>query len=566
MAGLALFAPVVRGHSYMRQLFVEGQLKSGRPLVKDKDFEYREFRFSPAALAQMGKFDLREARLRPGQKVSIFVRSNAKPVQDCVQAWTAAGVEVARHGWEGLEPLLRHGLSDEYTLPDFTGLLNWLRKAVPASRATRPGARTGTGACCGRRAASRRRSASATATACSACSAVQIAALGGTVVLICNAGRDPHYGAARQGVALARRLAAGGIASLRMDFAGLGDSLGPPGKENVLSHIFQTDRGPDIHAALDALEQIGFRRFAAQGPLCRRLPCLPWRAGRAADHDAAAGQYSAVHPARRQCPGLPRATQPVAAPLPAQTGAPGELGRAVPGQAGCRRDDARPIHQCAHAAPQRHMASRGGSASCRCRASPARWTACQARRPERFFVFSPGEAEIEAFAREFGRTGDGLRSFNDVAVRIIPGMDHELSKVSGRYTAETFMIEFVAVHRPPEPVYPPRHRSAGRVTLPSASRARRPPSCRRQTASIRSAVLEQVRLVAEQQKKRLAPLTDELPLLESGLDSLCLAIIVANLEDELGLDPFGTGNDVAMPVTLGDCTTCRLSLYESCRG
>lgn len=79
-----------------------------------------------------------------------------------------------------------------------------------------------------------------------------------------------------------------------------------------------------------------------------------------------------------------------------------------------------------------------------------------------------------------------------------------------------------------------------------------------QTASIRSAVLEQVKLVAEQQKKRLAPLTDALPLLESGLDSLCLAIIVANLEDELGLDPFGTGNDIAMPVTLGDF----IRLYE----
>ena len=79
-----------------------------------------------------------------------------------------------------------------------------------------------------------------------------------------------------------------------------------------------------------------------------------------------------------------------------------------------------------------------------------------------------------------------------------------------------------------------------------------------QTASIRSAVLEQVRLVAEQQKKRLAPLTDDLPLLESGLDSLCLAIIVANLEDELGLDPFGTGNDIVMPVTLGDF----IRLYE----
>ena len=41
-------------------------------------------------------------------------------------------------------------------------------------------------------------------------------------------------------------------------------------------------------------------------------------------------------------------------------------------------------------------------------------------------------------------------------------------------------------------------------------------------------------------------------LLDSGLDSLCFAIIVATLEDELGVDPFTTAEDVYFPVTLGD--------------
>ncbi len=41
-------------------------------------------------------------------------------------------------------------------------------------------------------------------------------------------------------------------------------------------------------------------------------------------------------------------------------------------------------------------------------------------------------------------------------------------------------------------------------------------------------------------------------LLESGLDSLCFAIIVATLEDELGYDPFTEAEDVYFPVTLGD--------------
>jgi aryl carrier-like protein len=41
--------------------------------------------------------------------------------------------------------------------------------------------------------------------------------------------------------------------------------------------------------------------------------------------------------------------------------------------------------------------------------------------------------------------------------------------------------------------------------------------------------------IADEQDKKLAPLTDDWNLLESGLDSLCFAILVARLEDELGM-------------------------------
>jgi|GEM_PF-1068598 len=58
--------------------------------------------------------------------------------------------------------------------------------------------------------------------------------------------------------------------------------------------------------------------------------------------------------------------------------------------------------------------------------------------------------------------------------------------------------------------------------------------------------------VAAAQEKALAPLSDDLVLLESGLDSLCFAIIVATLEDELGYDPFTEAEDVFFPVTFGD--------------
>ena len=65
-------------------------------------------------------------------------------------------------------------------------------------------------------------------------------------------------------------------------------------------------------------------------------------------------------------------------------------------------------------------------------------------------------------------------------------------------------------------------------------------------------ILAEMRKVAEEQAKTLAPLSDDLVLLDSGLDSLCFAVLVARLEDKLGLDPFTASDDVAFPVTLAD--------------
>ena len=77
--------------------------------------------------------------------------------------------------------------------------------------------------------------------------------------------------------------------------------------------------------------------------------------------------------------------------------------------------------------------------------------------------------------------------------------------------------------------------------------------------NVRSEVVTQFRQVAQEQGKRLAPLTDGLELLNSGLDSLCFAILVSRLEDALGVDPFTASEDTLFPVTFGDF----VSFYEN---
>jgi acyl carrier protein len=70
--------------------------------------------------------------------------------------------------------------------------------------------------------------------------------------------------------------------------------------------------------------------------------------------------------------------------------------------------------------------------------------------------------------------------------------------------------------------------------------------------SMRSTIISQMQQVAKEQQAVLSPLNDDLKLLESGLDSLGFAILVARLEDVLGTDPFTSSAEVAFPTTLGD--------------
>jgi Phosphopantetheine attachment site len=76
-------------------------------------------------------------------------------------------------------------------------------------------------------------------------------------------------------------------------------------------------------------------------------------------------------------------------------------------------------------------------------------------------------------------------------------------------------------------------------------------------SSLRSTITGVFEQVAREQQRKLAPLTDDLKLLQSGLDSLSFALIVARLEDSLGYDPFESAE--SFPVTFGDF----VQLYES---
>ena len=79
--------------------------------------------------------------------------------------------------------------------------------------------------------------------------------------------------------------------------------------------------------------------------------------------------------------------------------------------------------------------------------------------------------------------------------------------------------------------------------------------------SIRDTIVAEFKSVASEQKRKLAPLSDDLKLLHSGLDSLSFAVIVARLEEALSYDPFDSDETQQFPVTFGDF----VKMYEKRR-
>lgn len=84
-------------------------------------------------------------------------------------------------------------------------------------------------------------------------------------LLLLNSGATHHVGSGRMSVLLARRLAARGYASLRMDASGLGDSAGREGRRDNL--IYCQDMADDTRAGLDVLEGRGYPQAVTIG-LC----------------------------------------------------------------------------------------------------------------------------------------------------------------------------------------------------------------------------------------------------------------------------------------------------------
>lgn len=72
-------------------------------------------------------------------------------------------------------------------------------------------------------------------------------------------------------------------------------------------------------------------------------------------------------------------------------------------------------------------------------------------------------------------------------------------------------------------------------------------------SDVRDVIVESIHRIAEENDLELSDMLDDNSiLLESGLDSLGFAILVAELESSLGFDPFVMMEEPVYPNTLGE--------------
>lgn len=70
--------------------------------------------------------------------------------------------------------------------------------------------------------------------------------------------------------------------------------------------------------------------------------------------------------------------------------------------------------------------------------------------------------------------------------------------------------------------------------------------------NLHAEIITAIQETADMRGTEISVLTDETVLLESGLDSLGFAILVARLEEQLGYDPFVMMDVPVYPRTLGE--------------
>jgi pimeloyl-ACP methyl ester carboxylesterase len=289
---LVLLAPVVSGRQYVRELRVHRQRWlttpagfSADPLPESgHEVEAYGFGIHGDDVAKVSAIDLTRVETPVAQRVLILDSMDRVRVGALANRYTALGCAVEVGSFDECDRFLQEALYSEVPQQAFGKVTHWLTSdlAEPAAGMTRAATRQTPVARCELRLA--QCGARETPVSFSAASQPGSDSNPGSnpsryfgihcvpdrldselpAVLFCNTGASHHIGDGRMFVLFARRLAQQGIASLRMDLAGLGDSS-PVADEVTLDTIYSDASCADVVAGAQWLAAAGSRRVVVFG-------------------------------------------------------------------------------------------------------------------------------------------------------------------------------------------------------------------------------------------------------------------------------------------------------------
>jgi pimeloyl-ACP methyl ester carboxylesterase len=271
--GLVLLAPVITGRSYLRELRACRRKWCGTLLgmhsesVSDTEscLEVYGFGLHGDDLAQLDAVDLRSDNLSPARRVLLLDSSDRTRSSALAELYASHGVAVTKGQFDEFDRFVNEPHMSCIPTVAFAGVTEWLQASFSS-----PG-----------KFSNRMKRRERDVTLQLACSQATERAVvfdryfgvycdpdkplhGAPAVLIVNTGGGHHIGDGRFSVLLARRLAALGIASLRMDLGGLGDAMTPV--DVITEETMYSKRAcNDGEVGADWLVSQGHQRIAALG-------------------------------------------------------------------------------------------------------------------------------------------------------------------------------------------------------------------------------------------------------------------------------------------------------------
>ena len=266
LAGVALLDPVISGKTYARELGITAQAFAEETGVRPEDgcmgqgLTIGGLITSGETLAGLRKLTLLE--LAPAVPALLLHRDGAHDVKRMIAQWPAMQVTTKpAQGFEAIRSNPTYAVTPHAALSDTADWIDGLPKRALQPH-NRPHSSQLTGADFTETSVVFGPDSRLFAVVCRPAVPLE----NSPALIIMNAGRNPHIGWARSSVTLARRLAGDGVATIRFDLGGIGDSVDRPGAaDHVDELLYSDDQDAELTAAIELSRRLGFSTTALLG-------------------------------------------------------------------------------------------------------------------------------------------------------------------------------------------------------------------------------------------------------------------------------------------------------------